>query len=150
MIKNPGEILLDEALNLCKKALEKGRDIDLNPLTVTVIDVAGVIRATLSEEGSSIMRPDMAYAKAWSCIALNQSTNAMRDMFESMPRLAPAARGIQTMSGGKLFPTPGGMIIKKDGKNIGAIGVTGDISDNDEICAIYAIESLGFEASHKQ
>ncbi|MDB2581950.1 heme-binding protein [Gammaproteobacteria bacterium] len=149
MIKNPGEINLDEALNICKEALKKGRELDLMPLTVTVIDIAGVTRATLSEEGSSLMRPEMAYAKAWSCLALNVSTNTMRDMFESMPRLAPAARGIQTMAGGKLFPTPGGMLIQKDGKNIGAVGVTGDVSDQDEICAIAGIESSHLTPGHK-
>ena len=51
MIINPGEINLDEALNICKEALKKGRELNLMPLTVTVIDVAGVVRASLSEDG---------------------------------------------------------------------------------------------------
>ena len=51
MIINPGEINLDEALNICKEALKKGRELNLMPLTVTVVDVAGVVRASLSEEG---------------------------------------------------------------------------------------------------
>ena len=49
MIINPGEINLDEALNICKEALKKGRELNLMPLTVTVVDVAGVVRASLSE-----------------------------------------------------------------------------------------------------
>ena len=53
------------------------------------------------------------------------------------------------MAGGKLVPTPGGMLIQKDGKNIGALGVTGDKSDQDELCAIAAIESLGYIPGHK-
>ena len=55
---------------------------------------------------------------------------------------------MQTMAGGKLIPTPGGIIIQKDGKNIGAVGVSGDRSAQDEICAIAGIESAGLIASH--
>jgi uncharacterized protein GlcG (DUF336 family) len=56
---------------------------------------------------------------------------------------------MQTMAGGKLVPTPGGMLIQKDGKNIGAVGVTGDKSDQDELCAIAGIEALGCNPAHK-
>ena len=149
MIINPGEITLDDALTICKEALKKGRELDLMPLTVTVIDVAGVIRATMAEEGSGLIRSDIAYAKAWTCLAFNVSSNTLRDIFEGQPRLAPAVSAMQTMSGGKLVPTPGGMLIQKDGKNIGAVGVTGDKSDQDELCAIAGIESLGYVSGHK-
>ena len=149
MIINPGEITLDESLNICKGALKKGRELNLMPLTVTVVDVAGVIRATLSEEGSGLIRSDIAYAKAWTCLAFNVSSNTLRDVFEGQPRLLPAVTGMQTMAGGKLVPTPGGMLIQKDGKNIGAVGVTGDVSDKDEICAIAGIESSNLTPSHR-
>jgi uncharacterized protein GlcG (DUF336 family) len=149
MIKNPGEITLDDALTICKEALKKGRELNLMPLTVTVVDVAGVIRATMAEEGSGLIRADIAYAKAWTCLAFNVSSNTLRDIFEGQPRLAPAVSAMQTMAGGKLVPTPGGMLIQKDGKNIGAVGVTGDKSDQDELCAIAGIESLGYIPGHK-
>ena len=149
MIINPGEINLDEALNICKEALKKGRELNLMPLNVTVIDVAGVVRASLSEEGSGLIRSDIAYAKAWTCLAFNVSSNTLRDTFEGQPRLAPAVTGMQTMAGGKLVPTPGGMLIQKDGKNIGAVGVTGDVSDQDEICAIAGIELSNLTPAHK-
>lgn len=150
MLLNPGEIKLNEAISLCNETLKKGRELNLNPLTVTVIDVAGVIRASMSEEGSGLIRADIAYAKAWTCLAFGVSSNKLRDIFESQPRLSPAVRGMQGLSDGKLIPTPGGLLIQKDGKNIGAIGVTGDVSDQDEQCAIYAIESLGFNVGHLQ
>ena len=149
MIINPGEINLEEALSICTQALKKGRDLNLMPLTVTVIDVAGVVRATLSEEGSGLIRSDIAYAKAWTCLAFNVSSNTLRDVFEGQPRLAPAVTGMQTMAGGKLVPTPGGMLIQKDGRNIGAVGVTGDVSDKDEICAIAGIEESNLIPGHK-
>ena len=149
MIINPGEINLEEALSICTEALKKGRDLNLMPLTVTVIDVAGVVRATLSEEGSGLIRSDIAYAKAWTCLAFNVSSNTLRDIFEGQPRLTPAVTGMQTMAGGKLVPTPGGMLIQKDGRNIGAVGVTGDVSDKDEICAIAGIEESNLIPGHK-
>ena len=149
MIINPGEITLDEALNICNGALKKGRELNLMPLTVTVVDVAGVVRASLSEEGSGLIRSDIAYAKAWTCLAFNVSSNTLRDVFESQPRLTLAVSGMQTMAGGKLVPTPGGMLIQKDGKNIGAVGVTGDVSDQDEICAMAGIESSNLTPGHK-
>jgi|TARA_B110000305_G_C19454455_1_gene650013 uncharacterized protein GlcG (DUF336 family) len=149
MIKNPGEISLDEALLICQETLKKGRAENFMPLTVVVIDIAGVIRASLSEEGSSIIRPDIAYAKAWTCLAYGASTNTVRTVLEEQPRLDKAFTGMQTIAGGKLIPTPGGMLIQKDGKNIGAMGVSGDRSDQDEICAISGIEAAGLIASHK-
>jgi uncharacterized protein GlcG (DUF336 family) len=149
MIINPGDITLDESLSICTEVLKKGRELKLMPLTVTVVDVAGVIRATMSEEGSGLIRSDIAYAKAWTCLAFNVSSNTLRDIFESQPRLAPAVSGMQTLAGGKLVPTPGGMLIQKDGKNIGAVGVTGDVSDQDEICAIAGIEASNLTPGHR-
>jgi len=149
MIINPGDITLEESLSICKEVLKKGRELKLMPLTVTVVDVAGVIRATMSEEGSGLIRSDIAYAKAWTCLAFNVSSNTLRDIFESQPRLAPAVSGMQTLADGKLVPTPGGMLIQKDGKNIGAVGVTGDVSDQDEICAIAGIEASNLIPGHR-
>jgi uncharacterized protein GlcG (DUF336 family) len=149
MIINPGDITLEESLSICKEVLKKGRELKLMPLTVTVVDVAGVIRATMSEEGSGLIRSDIAYAKAWTCLAFNVSSNTLRDVFESQPRLAPAVSGMQTLADGKLVPTPGGMLIQKDGKNIGAVGVTGDVSDQDEICAIAGIEASNLTPGHR-
>ena len=91
MIINPGEINLDEALNICKEVLKKGRELNLMPLTVTVIDVAGVVRASLSEQGSGLIRSDIAYAKAWTCLAFNVSSNTLRETFEGQPRLSTSS-----------------------------------------------------------
>ncbi len=148
MIINPGEISLEESLNICHESIKKARAEGFMPITVTVVDVAGVIRATLAEDGSGLTRADVAYAKAWSCIAAGFSTSTLRDIIEEQPRLDKAINGMQIMANGKLIPTPGGLIIQKDGKNIGAVGISGDRSDEDEICAIAGIEDAGFTYSH--
>lgn len=149
MITNPGEISLEVSLKICQESIKKAREEEFMPITVTVIDVAGVIRATLAENGSASIRADIAYAKAWSCIQAGMSTTLLRDVIEEQPRLSNAFRGMQIIANGKLIPTPGGLLIQKDGKNIGAIGVSGDRSDEDDICAIAAIEAVGLTVGHK-
>lgn len=150
MILNPGEINLDDALKICQETLKKARKEEFMPLTVTVIDVGGVVRATLAEEGSGPTRANVAYAKAWSCLAFGASTNTMRGILEEQPRLDKAFNGMQILEGGNLIPTPGGLLIQKDKKNIGAIGVSGDRSDQDEIAAATGIEAAGFTIGHSQ
>ena len=149
MITNPGEISLEDSLKICQECIKKAREEEFMPVTVTVVDVAGVIRATLAENGSASIRADIAFAKAWSCIQAGMSTTLLRDVIEEQPRLSNAFRGMQIIANGKLIPTPGGLLIQKDGKNIGAIGVSGDRSDEDDICAIAAIEAVGLTVGHK-
>ena len=149
MITNPGEISLEDSLKICQESIKKAREEEFMPITVTVVDVAGVIRATLAENGSASIRADIAYAKAWSCIQAGMSTTLLRDVIEEQPRLSNAFRGMQIIANGKLIPTPGGLLIQKDGKNIGAIGVSGDRSDEDDICAIASIEAMGLTVGHK-
>ena len=149
MITNPGEISLEDSLKICQKCIKKAREEEFMPITVTVVDVAGVIRATLAENGSASIRADIAFAKAWSCIQAGMSTTLLRDVIEGQPRLSNAFRGMQIIANGKLIPTPGGLLIQKDGKNIGAIGVSGDRSDEDDICAIAAIEAVCLKVGHK-
>ena len=150
MILNPGEINLDEALKICQETLKKGRKEKFMPLTVTVLDVAGVVRATLADQGSGSTRANVAYAKAATCLAFGASTNILRGVLEDQPRLDKAFTGMQILAGGNLIPTPGGLLIQKDGKNIGAIGVSGDRSDQDEIAAIAGIEATGLTVGHSQ
>ena len=149
MITNPGEITLEDSLKICQECIKKAREEEFMPITVTVVDVAGVIRTTLAENGSASIRADIAFAKAWSCIQAGMSTTLLRDVIEEQPRLSNAFRGMQIIANGKLIPTPGGLLIQKDGKNIGAIGVSGDRSDEDDICAIAAIEAVGLTVGHK-
>ncbi len=150
MIKNPGEISLKEALKICQETLKKAREENFMSLTATVIDVAGVVRCTLAEEGSGPTRADVAYAKASTCLAFGASSNTLRGVLEDQPRLDKAFTGMQLLARGNLIPTPGGLLIQKDGKNIGAIGVSGDRSDQDEIAAVAGIEAAGLTVGHSQ
>ena len=81
MIKNPGEITLDDALNICKEALKKGRELDLMPLTVTVVDVAGVIRATMAERFITFRLKKTDAANFTSNMVLTRSFYVYKDFY---------------------------------------------------------------------
>ena len=111
-------ITLDAARTIVAAARAKGQEMGLKPLTVAVLDTAGNLKALEREDGSSNMRPDIAIGKA-----------------------------MNELAGGSLVPVAGGVLIKDDqGAIIGACGITGDISDNDETAAIAGIEAAGFVA----
>ncbi len=105
MIINPGEINLEDSLKICQETLKKARAEGFMPLTVTVIDVAGVIRSTLSEDGSGLIRSKISYAKAWTCLAFGVSTNKLRDIFEDQPRLDKAIAGMPFIAASIVAPT---------------------------------------------
>ncbi len=55
--------------------------------------------------------------------------------------------GLNGVAGGRIVPVPGGVLVRDgDGDIIGAVGISGDTSDNDEACAIAGIEAVGFVA----
>ena len=134
-------IIVDEALRL-------GRELKLLPLSVVVLDAGGKIIAFKSEDGSGILRFDVAFGKAWGALGMGISSRLIRDRLSSRPSfqasLGPAADG-------KFIPVPGGILIEdKEGFTIGAVGVTGDTSEKDEYCAILATQKAGFLSEPKE
>jgi uncharacterized protein GlcG (DUF336 family) len=128
-------LIADEALRL-------GREEDLLPLTVVVLDAGGKIVVVKCEDGSGIMRFDVAYGKAWGALGMGISSRQIRDRLSSRPTFQAA---LATASQGRLIPVPGGVIVR-DGDNvsIGAVGISGDTSDKDEYCAILAVKAAGY------
>ncbi len=123
------------------KALEKGREMNFAPLTVAVLDAAGQLKALKREDGSSLMRPDIAMGKAYGTLGFGFGGRELKRRAEKMGMFFNA---LIEMSGGKMVPVPGGVLIRDaNGEVIGAVGVTGDISENDEICAVAGIEAAG-------
>ena len=136
-------ISLDTANKIIAVALEKGRELDLKPLTVAVLDAGGHLKALAREDGTSTLRPDIAQGKATGAIALGIGSRAIFARAQEQPYFIQAMNGL---TDGALVPVPGGVLIKDGGQIIGAVGVTGDTSDNDEICAVAGIESAGLTA----
>ncbi|SDL01618.1 Haem-degrading [Aliiruegeria lutimaris] len=91
------------------------------------------------EDGSGIIRFDVAFGKAWRALGMGISSRLIGDRLSNRPTFQFA---LATASDGQLIPLPGGVLIRDAvGINIGAVGISGDTSDKDEYCAIKAIHA---------
>ncbi len=139
-----GNISLDAADKIVRAAIAKGHELKLKPLTVAVLDAGGHLKALMREDGSSTMRPDIAVGKANGAIAMGLGSRALYKRVQEQPYFINA---MTTLAKGSLVPVPGGVLIRDAaGDIIGAVGITGDRSENDEACAVAGIESVGLTA----
>lgn len=134
-------LALDQASAIVDEALRLGRVENLLPLTVVVLDTGGKLIAVKSEDGSGIMRFDVAYGKAWGALGMGISSRLIRDRLANRPTFQAS---LATASDGRLIPVPGGVLVRdQEAYTIGAVGISGDTSDKDEYCAIEAIRQVG-------
>ena len=132
---------LQDAERIVDVALTEGRKADLLPLTVIVLDAGGKIIATKSEDGSGIMRFDIAMGKAWGALGMGISSRLIRDRLSKRPTFV---NSLGAASGGRFVPVPGGVLIEdSEGFTIGAVGISGDTSEKDEYCAIVGVKAAG-------
>jgi len=134
---------LDIASKIVDVALAKGQEMGFAPLTVAVLDAGGQIRVLKRGDGSSLLRPEIAVGKAWGVLALGFGGRELARRAAKMPAFFNAA---SDLAGGKLVPVPGGVLIRSGGEIVGAVGVTGDLSENDELCAVAGITAAGLTA----
>ncbi len=137
-------INLKEAQKIVEGCLKKARKEEMKPITVAVLDTRGILVSSAMEDNSSLIRPDIAFAKAWGCIGIGFSSRAIRDLYGAQPEQTHFFNAARAISGNKIAPSPGGIIIKQGDDVIGAVGVSGDLPDRDEICAIAGVEAAGF------
>lgn len=145
MRTSPASITLAQANQLIEAALALARERRLQPLTLAVVDRGGHLVSAQREDHSSTMRFEIAFGKAWSCMALGHSTRFMEEvMARNRPHFLDA---LPAASAGKFVPCIGGVLIRNpEGELVGAVGVTGDAADNDEAVAIHGIEHIGLQA----
>ena len=136
-------ITLAKACTIIDAALAKGRTQKFLPLTVVVLDAGGHTVALKREDGSGIARVEIATGKAWGGLGMGFGSRELFDRAAKMPHFIAA---YAVASGGRMMPAAGGVLIVEGGKVIGAVGVSGDTSDNDEVCAIAGIEAAGLTA----
>lgn len=136
-------LTLDLARKLADLCLDQAQQMNLKPLTVAVLDASGHLKVLLRQDGTSLLRSEIAQGKARGAIGLGMGSRAIYTRAQEQPYFIQA---MNALSGGSLVPVPGGVLIRKDGGIIGAVGITGDTSDNDEACAVAAIEALGLQA----
>ncbi|MGC1494298.1 MAG: heme-binding protein [Sulfitobacter sp.] len=134
-------VSLRKARMIIRKALEKGREIELKPLSVVVLDAGGHVQAFEREDGAAPGRFAIAHGKAYGAVMLGMAGTAQMKRAEDQAYFMAAVNGAY---GGQVIPVPGGVLLRdKKGVVIGAVGVTGDTSDNDVIAAMAGIEAAG-------
>ena len=135
------EITLRKARTIIRKALEKGREMELKPLSVVVLDAGGHVKAFEREDGASPGRFGVAQGKAYGSIMLGIGGTAQMARADQQAYFLACVNGVFD---GKVVPVPGGVLVRdRKGAVIGAVGVTGDTSDNDLIAALAGIEAAG-------
>lgn len=138
-------ISLADANSIIAHALRLGGERKLSPLTVCILDAGGHVVAVQRQDKSSLMRFEIAQGKAYAALGIGRSTRFMQEvMAVQRPGFVEA---LSVAAQGKFIPVAGGVLIRNDGGDvIGAIGVTGDSADNDEIIAVDAVTALGLSA----
>lgn len=138
------ELTLEKASILVDAALAHAGTLGLNPLTVAVLDAGGHLVAFKRQDGSGILRPEIAFGKAWGTLGMGLGGRSLARRAEKAPAFYAALVGA---SGGRVIPVPGGVLIRgSSGDVIGAVGISGDMPDKDEACAVAGIELAGLSA----
>lgn len=136
-------VSLEAASIIVDQALAKGRDMKFRHLAVAVLDPRGCLKAYKAEDGTSLMRFEIAFGKAWGALGMGFGTRELERRGDSAGLFF---NSLQAMAGGKIVPAPGGVLIRNNaGQVVGAVGISGDNSDNDELCAIQGIAAAGLK-----
>ncbi len=137
-------LTLEQAIAIAGATVEKGREAGYKPLTVAVLDTSGVVKVIHRDDGSSLLRPEIAVGKAWGSLGMGLSSRAIADLAAERPQFAAS---LAALAEGRVVPAAGGVLVQDgSGDTVGAVGVTGDTSDNDEECALAGIEAVGLQA----
>ena len=137
-------VTLAQATAIVDAALKKGRDTSCAPLTVAVLDAGGHLVCFKREDRSGILRFDIAYGKAWGALGMGFGSRELGNRAAKQQMFYTA---IAAASGGRVVPAPGGVLIRDaSGSVIGCVGISGDTSDKDEVCAVAGIEAAGLKA----
>ncbi len=137
-------LTLEQASTIVDVALKRGRETNCAPLTVAVLDAGGHLVAFKREDRSGIMRFDIAFGKAWGSLGMGFPSRTLGERAEQYPTFFQM---LAAVSRGRLVAAPGGVLIRDGaGNTIGAVGISGDTSDKDEVCAVAGIGAAGLKA----
>ncbi|ASM72716.1 MULTISPECIES: GlcG/HbpS family heme-binding protein [Roseobacteraceae] len=132
-------VTLSQARKIIRHALTKGREMELKPLSVVVVDAGGHVVAFERSDGAPPGRFAIAHGKAYGTVMLGMGGTKQMQRAEDQAYFMAAVNGV---FGGQVVPVPGGVLLRnKTGKVVGAVGVTGDTSDNDAAVAMAGIEA---------
>jgi uncharacterized protein GlcG (DUF336 family) len=138
------ELTLAKAQTVISAALAHARGKSLPPMVVAVLDARGVLKAFAAEDGSALRRADIAIGKAHGALSMGVGSRTLGKRAEERPHFIAA---VTHAIGGSLVPVAGGVLIRgSDDSVIGAVGMSGDTSDNDEACVLAGLAAAGLAA----
>lgn len=135
------KLTLETARRIIDGAFEKAKDAGMLPMTVVVLDAGGHAVALMRQDESGILRAEIAGGKAYGALGFGVGT---RELMKKNPLFMA---GVAAASGGRMVAAPGGVLVRdpKTGDILGAVGISGDTGDNDEICAVAGVEAAGLK-----
>ncbi|MBS7537808.1 GlcG/HbpS family heme-binding protein [Ancylobacter lacus] len=134
-------LTLQAAQTIVATALDHCRAGGFKPMGVVVLDARGALKAAAIEDGSALKRSEIAHGKAYGALALGIGS---RSIFKRAKEQAFFVASVSHVAGGALVPVPGGVLIRDAaGEIVGAVGISGDTSDNDEAAALAGIAAAG-------
>src|SRR5258708_16132408 len=137
-------ITLAQAASIVDAALKKARELKQMPQTVVVLDAGGHLVCAKREDGSGVIRCEVAVGKAYGALGMGWGSRTMTERAAQNPNFLTA---IVAASDGRLVPNPGGVLVRDtDNRVLGAVGISGDTGDNDEVIAVAGIEAAGLKA----
>jgi uncharacterized protein GlcG (DUF336 family) len=140
------ELTLRQANQLIDATLATARKMETPPLAVAVLDAGGHLKSLQREDGVSFLRVQICQAKAWGALGLATDSRKLAERYEQDELQRGFINALNAMSDGRLIPLPGGVLIRDpSGLVLGAVGVAGGPSENDELCALAGIKAIGLD-----
>ncbi|GAA1011476.1 hypothetical protein Aple_099710 [Acrocarpospora pleiomorpha] len=132
-----------EAQGIVDRALAYRAEQGFNPMTVAVLDLGGRPILVKREDGCGFLRVDIAIGKANGALGFGLNSRALAERAELLPNFMAA---VASLAPGGVVPAAGGILLRPgpDGRVVGAVGVSGDTSDNDEACVVHALRGTRF------
>ena len=138
-----GTITLSQAEKIIDAIIARARELNCRPISVVVVEPGAIPKAFKKEDGSAMMRFEMAMGKAYASLALGRSSSLVRVRTEQKPLFMDF---LFKASEDKIFAEGGGRLIRAvDGELLGAVGVTGDKEEQDEELATHGIRAAGLK-----
>ena len=138
---NSSRLTLAHASTIVDVAIATAHERRYQPMTVVVLDAGGHLVACKREDNSGILRFDIAYGKAWGSLGMGRASRDLDQMAQQRPHFVAS---LTAVSGGRVVPVAGGvLVLGADSQIIGAVGISGDVSDADELCAIAGVHAAG-------
>jgi uncharacterized protein GlcG (DUF336 family) len=135
---------LAQAVAIIEGTFAAAKKHDCHALAAIVLDAGGRVKAFHKQDGASLMRFEIAYGKAFAALSLGRTSRMVLQKAKEKPLFV---QSMEQIADGPIFLEAGGQLIRDDqGEVMGAVGVTGDVNEMDDICAIAGIQSAGLRA----